>query len=96
VQIKVFLSRGQDAFGHYVNAQKIRDLLESSPDVGQYIQPRAFVKFPVGQEIAQVGWAMPSNREVLNGNVISLIVSHTVEWGLALGNCYAVVPELLD
>jgi hypothetical protein len=95
-KLKYLLSRGQNAIRHSVPAQKIRGLLKSSPNVGQYFQPCEFVKFPVGQEIAQVGWAVPSDHEVFNGNVISLIVGQTVEWGLALGACYAFVPEPLD
>jgi hypothetical protein len=76
--------------------KKIWGLLESSPNVGRYFQPHAFVKFPVQQEISQVGWAVPRDREALNGDVISLIVGQTVEWRLALGACYAVVPNLLN
>ncbi len=54
------------------------------------------VEFPVGQEVAQVGWAVPSNREAFNGNVVSLIVGLTMEWGLSFGACYAIMPQLLD
>ena len=69
-----FLSRGLIPVRRSVPAQKIRGLLESSLNEGQHFQPRAFVEFPVGHEIAQVGWAMPSNREAFDGNVVSLIV----------------------
>jgi hypothetical protein len=71
---KYFLSRGLNTVRRSVPAQKIRGLLESSLNEGQNFQPRAFVEFPVGQEIAQVGWAMPSNREAFDGNVVSLII----------------------
>ncbi len=95
-KLKYFLSRGQNAIRCSVPAQKIRGLLESSLNVGRYFQPRAFAEFPVRQEIAQVGWAVPSNREVINGKVIALFVGQTVERRLTLGACYTFVPELLD
>ncbi len=95
-KLKYFLSRGQNAVRCSVPAQKIRDLLESSLNVGQYFQPRAFAEFPVRQETAQVGWAVPSNREAINGNVVALIVGQTVERRLTLGACYMFAPELLD
>ena len=41
-------------------AQKIRGILESSLK-WQNFQPRSVVESPVWQEVAQVGWAMPSN-----------------------------------
>ena len=51
-------------------AQKIRGILESSRDERRNFQPRAVVEFPVRQEVAQVGWAMPSNGELLDGYVV--------------------------
>jgi hypothetical protein len=83
-KLKYFLSRGQNAVRHYDPTKKIRGLLESSPNVGGYFQPCAFVEFPVGQEIAQVGWAVPSDCETLNGNVTFLIVGGVGvgSWGL--------------
>jgi hypothetical protein len=73
-KLKYFLSRGQNAIRRSVPAQKIRGLLKPSLNVGQYFQPRASAEFPVRQEIALVGWAVPSNREAINGNVVALIV----------------------
>ncbi len=73
------MSRGQNAVRRSVPAQKIRGLLESSLNVGRYFQPHAFAEFPVRQEIAQVGWVVPSNCEAINGNVVALIVGQTVE-----------------
>jgi hypothetical protein len=84
-KLKYSLSREQNAVRRSVPAQKIRGLLESSLNVGRYFQPRAFAEFPVRKEIAQVGWAVPSNREAIDGNVIALIVGQMVErdpWGL--------------
>ena len=52
--------------------------------------------FPVRQKIAQVGWAVPSNREVIDGNVIAFIIGQAVERRLTLGACYTFGPELLD
>ena len=95
-KLKYFLSKGQNAVRRSVPAQTIRDLLESSLDVGQYFQPHVFAEFPVRQEIAQVGWAVPSNRETFDGNTVALIVGQTVEQRLTLGACYTFVPEFLD
>ena len=94
--MRYFLSRGQNTNRCSVPAQKIRGLLESCLDVGQYFQPHAFTAFPVRQEVAQAGWAVPSNREALNGDVVALIVGQTVEWRMTLGACNAFVPVLLD
>ena len=52
-------------------AQKIRGILESSRDERRNFQPRTFVEFPVGQEVAQIGWAMPSDGELLDRDVVS-------------------------
>ncbi len=91
-----FLSRGQNTVRCSVPALKIRGLLKSSLNVGRYFQPRAFAEFPVRQEIAQVGWAVPSNHEAIDENVVALIIGQMVEWRLTLGACYTFVPELLD
>ena len=52
-------------------------------------------EFPVRQEVAQIRWAMPSNREALDGDVVALIVGQTVDQRLTLGVCNAFVPVLL-
>jgi hypothetical protein len=52
-------------------AQKIRGILESSRDERRDFQPRTVVEFPVGQEVAQIGWAMPSDGELLDRDVVS-------------------------
>ena len=70
----VFFEHGTKCLTAFSPCSKIKGLLESSLNVGQYFQPRAFVEFPVGQEIAQVGWAVPSDCEAFDGNVVSLIV----------------------
>jgi hypothetical protein len=97
-KLKFFLSRGrgQNAVRRSVPAQKIRGLLKPSLNVGRYFQPRGSAEFTVRQELAQVGWAVPSNHEAINGNVVALIVGQMVEWRLTLGACYAFAPELLD
>jgi hypothetical protein len=95
-KLKFFLSRGQNAIRRSVPAQKIRGLLKPSLNVGGYFQPRGSAEFTVRQELAQVGWAVPSNREAINGNVVALIVGQTVERRLTLGACYTFAPELLD
>jgi len=56
-------------------AQKIRGILESSRDEQRSFQPRAVVEFPVRQEVAQVGWAMPSDGKLLDGYVVSRLIS---------------------
>jgi hypothetical protein len=92
---KYFLSRGKNAVRHSVPAQIMRDLLKSSLNVGQYFQLHVFAEFHVREEIAQAGWAVPNNREAINGNGIALIVGQTVEWRFILGACYTFVPEFL-
>ncbi len=64
----------------------------------RYFQPRAFVEFPVKQEVAQVvGWAVLSNCKAIDGNAVALIVGQKVERMLVLGACHhALVPKLLD
>ncbi len=52
-------------------AQKKRGILESSRDERRNFQPRAVVEFPVGQEVAQIRWAMPSDGELLERDVVS-------------------------
>ncbi len=88
-KLEHFLSRGQNISRCSIPVQKIRGLLESSLDAW-------FAKFPVRQKIAQVGWAVPSNCEAINVNVIALIICQVVERRLTLGACYTFVPELLD
>ena len=57
---------------------------------------RSVVEFPVRQEVAQVGWAVPSNGELLDGDVVPLLISQTAEGRLVrrIGNTFC--PQLLD
>ena len=75
---------------------KIRGILESSRDERRNFQPRAVVEFPVRQEVAQVGWAMPSNGELLDGDVVPLLISQAAEGWLAEGIGDSFRPQLLD
>ena len=75
---------------------KKRCILESSRDERQTFQPRAVGEFPVRQEVAQVGWAMPSNGELLDGDVVPLLISQAAEGWLAGGIGDSFWPQLLD
>ena len=94
--LRYFFSRGQNADRRSVPAQKIRGLLESSLDVGRFFQPCAFAEFSVRQEIPQIRWAVPSNREAIDRNVVALIVDQTMERRLTLGASNTFKPVLLD
>jgi len=50
----------------------------------------------VRQEVAQVGWAMPSNGELLDGDVVPLLISQAAEGWLAGGIGNSFRPQLLD
>lgn len=90
------MSRGQGHRRWPAPAQKIRGILESSRDERRNFQPRAVVEFPVRQEVAQVGWAMPSNGELLDGDVVPLLISQAAEGWLAGGIGDSFRPQLLD
>ncbi len=50
----------------------------------------------MGQEVVQVGWAMPSNGEVLNGDGVSLLVGQAADGRLAWRIGDSTRPKLLD
>ena len=83
-----FLSRGHGRHRRPAPAQKIWGILESSLDEGQRFQPCAVMQFSVGQEVAQVGWAMPSDGQALNGDGVSLLVGQTTQRRLAWRSGY--------
>ena len=90
------MSRGQGHRRWSAPAQKVRGILESSRDERRNFQPRAVVEFPVRQEVAQVGWAMPSNGESLDGDVVTPLISQAAEGRLALRIGDSARPQLLD
>ncbi len=54
------------------------------------------IEFPVEQEVAQVRWAMPSNGELLDGDVVPLLICQAAEGRLVGGIGDLFFPHLLD
>jgi hypothetical protein len=54
------------------------------------------LQFPVGEEISKIGRAMPCNCKPVDGGFVPLPIGELVEWKIAWGGAYQVVPQLLD
>jgi hypothetical protein len=54
------------------------------------------LRFPVGEEISKIGRAMPRNGKPFDGEAVFLPIGELVEWKIAWGGAYQVVPQLLD
>ena len=52
--------------------------------------------FPVGEETGKIGKAMPRDGNLVDGDVVLLPIGELVEWKIAWGGAYQVVPQLLD
>ena len=94
---RYFLSREAGHQRQSASAQNIRGVLMSSRwQKRRHFQPRTMLQFPVQEEIGKIRRAMPSNRQLVNGEIISLSISELVQWEVAQRSPYQMVPKSLN